>query len=78
VLQKTGRRFSINMISAGSPRGDFRFMLHEGSVNAKVFLDFLKRLMIAATRPVFAILNGHPIHKAAMIKKYLEHRSSTV
>lgn len=72
VLQKTGRRFSINMISAVSPRGDFRFMLHEGSVNAKVFLDFLKRLMIGATRPVFVILDGHPIHKAAMIKTYVE------
>jgi transposase len=47
-------------------------MLHEGSVNAKVFLDFLKRLMIGATRPVFVILDGHPIHKAAMIKTYVE------
>ncbi len=47
-------------------------MLHEGSVNAKVFLDFLKRLMIGATRPVFVILDGHPIHEAARIKKYVE------
>ncbi len=60
------------MISAVSPRGDFRFMLHEGSVNAKVFLDFLKRLMIGATRPVFVILDGHSIHKAAMIETYVE------
>ena len=25
-----------------------------------------------ATRPVFVILDGHPIHKAAMIKQYVE------
>ena len=25
-----------------------------------------------ATRPVFVILDGHPIHKAAMIKTYVE------
>jgi transposase len=28
--------------------------------------------MIGATRPVFVILDGHPIHKAAMIKTYVE------
>ena len=58
----------FSLIFQKPARGDFRFMLHEGSVNAKVFLDFLKRLMIGATRPVFVILDGHPIHKAAMIK----------
>ena len=72
VLQKTGRRFSLNMISAVSPRGDFRFMLHEGNVDAKVFLEFLKRLMIGATRPVYLIVDGHSIHKAAIVKRYVE------
>jgi hypothetical protein len=47
-------------------------MLHEGSVNAKVYLEFLKRLLFGATRPVFVIVDGHPIYKAVMIKKYLE------
>jgi hypothetical protein len=28
--------------------------------------------MIGATRPVFVILDGHSIDKAAMIKKYVE------
>ncbi|MGD9710338.1 MAG: IS630 family transposase [Halothiobacillaceae bacterium] len=72
VVEATGRRFSLNMISAVSPRGDFRFMLHEGSVDAKVFLEFLKRLMIGADKPVFVIVDGHPIHKAKLIKAYVE------
>jgi transposase len=29
-------------------------------------------LMIGTTRPMFVILDGHPIHKAAMIKTYVE------
>lgn len=72
VVEATGRRFSLNMISAVSPRGDFRFMLHEGSVDPKVFLEFLKRLMIGADKPVFVIVDGHPIHKAKLIKAYVE------
>ena len=72
VLEVTGRRFSLNMISAVSPRGEFRFMLHEGSVNGEVFREFLKRLMVGADKPVFLILDGHPIHKSKLIKKFVE------
>ncbi len=54
-------RFSLNMISAVSPRGDFRFMWHDGSVNAEVFKEFLKRLLIRTARPVILVVDGHPI-----------------
>jgi transposase len=59
------------MISAVSPRGEFRFMLHDGSVNAEVFREFLKRLLIGATAPVFVIVDDHPIHKAKLIKEFV-------
>jgi transposase len=64
VVDVTGRRFSPNMISAVSPRGEFRFMLHDGSVNAEVFREFLKRLMIGAKQPVFLVVDGLSIDKA--------------
>nr|WP_291866326.1 IS630 family transposase [Accumulibacter sp.] len=72
VVEVTGRRFSLNMISAVSPRGNFRFMPHDGSVNAEVFREFLKRLLIGADKPVFLIVDGHPIHKAKLIKAFVE------
>ncbi|MCK0512466.1 IS630 family transposase [Aromatoleum buckelii] len=72
VVEVTGRRFSLNMISAVSPQGEFRFMLHEGSVTATVFRDFLKRLMIGADKPVFVIVDGHPIHKAKLVRAYVD------
>ncbi|MFV0371149.1 MAG: IS630 family transposase [Azonexus sp.] len=72
VVEVTGRRFSLNMISAVSPQGAFRFMLHEGSVTATVFREFLKRLMIGADKPVFVIVDGHPIHKAKLVRTYVE------
>lgn len=72
VVEVTGRRFSFNMISAVSPRGDFRFMIHEGSVTAPVFKTFLQRLMVGATQPVFVVVDGHPIHKAVLVRKYVE------
>jgi len=72
VVEGSGRRFSLNMISAVSAQGEFRFMLHEGSVTAMVFREFLKRLMIGTHKPIFLIVDGHPIHKAKPVKAYVE------
>lgn len=72
VVQATGRRYSLSMISAISARGDFRFMVHEGTVNATVFRDFLKRLMTGASQPIFLVVDGHPIHKAKQVKDFVE------
>jgi len=71
VVAVTGRRFSLNMISAVSPRGQMRFMVHEGSVTATVFRNFLKRLLIGADRPIYLIVDGHPIHRAKLVKDFV-------
>lgn len=71
VVEVTGRRFSVNRISAVSPRGEFRFMVHEGTVTATVFKQFLQRLLVGASAPVFVIVDGHPAHRAKMVRDYV-------
>lgn len=71
VVKATGRRFGMNVISAVSARGDFRFMVHEGTVTAVVFREFLKRLMAGAKQPIFLVVDGHPTHKAKLVKEYV-------
>jgi transposase len=71
IVKATGRRFGLNMISAVSARGDFRFMVHEGSVTAQVFREFLRRLMQGAKQPIILVVDGHPVHKAKLIKDYV-------
>jgi transposase len=71
VVPATGRRFSLNMLSAVSPKGEFRFMLHDGTVTAAVFKTFLQRLMVGATNPVFVVVDGHPAHKSALVRQYI-------
>lgn len=78
VVSATGRRFSFNMISAVSPRGDFRFMIHEGTVDSTVFITFLKRLLIGATQPIFLVVDGHSIHKSAAVKKFIEQQNGNL
>src|ERR1035441_7447850 len=72
IVRVTGQRFSLNMISAISPRGALRFMVVKGGVGARVFINFLKRLMHGQRRPVFLIVDGHPAHRAKLVKSYIE------
>ena len=72
IVRVTGQRFSLNMISAVSPRGALRFMVVKGGVGAKVFIGFLKRLMHGQRRPVYLIVDGHPSHRAKAVKEYVE------
>ena len=72
VMSTTGARLGLNMISAISPRGQMRFMVLRGRVNATVMCQFVDRLMQGAARPVFLILGGHPAHKAKKLREHIE------
>ena len=72
IVSSTGARFSLNMISAVSPRGQMRFMITNTRVTAKVFIEFLNRLMVNASGPIFLIVDGHPTHKAKCVRRFIE------
>lgn len=72
VVTSTGSRFGLNMISAVSAQGEFRFMVIKGRVNALQFLEFVKRLVHNADRPVFLIVDGNPFHRAKTVKTFAE------
>jgi transposase len=71
VIETTGARFSINMVSAVSAQGLLRFMTFAGSMNADRFIEFLKRLIYRATTPTFLVLDGHPVHKSKRVKEFV-------
>lgn len=70
VVSSTGARFGLNMISAVSAQGEFRFMVVKGRIGAPRFIEFIKRLTHSADRPVFLIVDGHPAHKAHAVGRF--------
>jgi transposase len=72
VVSSTGARFGLNLISAVSAQGEFRFMTVKGRVGAVQFIDFIKRLLHGTQRMVFLIVDGHPAHKAKMVARFIE------
>lgn len=77
-VSATGARYGLNMLSAISPRGDFRFMTVEGRVDATVFREFLRRLLVGMTRKVFLVVDGHPVHKAKAVKQLVADHSDAL
>ena len=75
VVPATGQRFGLNLVSAISPRGDFRFMTVEGRMNAEKFIHFLERLLQGAERPIFLIVDRHPSHRAKKVLQFVRRTS---
>ncbi|MDA8360825.1 MAG: IS630 family transposase [Gammaproteobacteria bacterium] len=72
VVRVTGARFSLNRISAVSPRGELRFMVVRGGVGASVFIEFLKRLVQGSPRKIFLVCDGHPAHHARKVTMFVQ------
>lgn len=73
VVETTGARHGMSLISAISARGHMRFMIKErGGVNAAVFIEFLKRLVTGAKRAIFLIVDRGSAHTAKMTKAFVE------
>jgi len=71
VIKRTGTRFSCNMISAITNKGQLNFMVFKEHFNAEVFLKFLKRLVKHSKTKVFLIVDGHRSHHAIKVQKWL-------
>lgn len=71
LVKATGARFSMNLLSAVNALGHFRFMTVEGTVTGTVFRDFLQRLITGVDRKIFLIVDGHPAHKARLVRDFV-------
>jgi transposase len=72
IVSSTGARFGLNMISAVSAQGEFRFMVVKGRVASSQFIEFIKRLLQGTKRMIFLIVDGHPAHKSRNVVNYVD------
>jgi DDE superfamily endonuclease/Winged helix-turn helix len=73
IVETTGARHGMSVISAISSRGHTRFMIKEkGGVNATLFIEFLKRLIVGAKHEIFLIVDRGPAHIAKKTRTFVE------
>jgi len=71
VISRTGKRFSLNMISAISNKGHLQFMIIDGKFNSEVFMVFLKQMIKYSKQKIYFITDGHPAHKTKKLNEWL-------
>ena len=68
----SGRRQSVNAISAVNARGEFWYEIYTDRLNATRFLKLLRNFMRRRRSPVFLVLDGHPAHTAKAVAQYVQ------
>ena len=71
VIPGTGQRFRCNMMSTITNRGELSFMVFKENFNGAVFITFVRRLLRLRRRKVLLIVDRHPAHRSAAVKRWL-------
>ena len=74
VIPGTGQRFRCNVLSTITNRGRLAFMVFRSRFTTPVFLRFLRRLLRHVRRPVFLIVDRHPVHVAKAVARWVAER----
>jgi hypothetical protein len=55
-------------------RGELSFMVFEGTCGNAIFIESTRRLLGQAKRKIYLIVNGHPVHRSAAIRRFVDAR----
>jgi transposase len=79
IAPSTGNREGVNMISALANSGELRFSIFEGRFTAKVFIEFLDRLIRSASdRKIHLICDNHTTHHAHLVRKWIAEHADRI
>lgn len=71
IVESSGQRQSINVISAVNATGAFWAATYTGKLDAESFVGFLKNFLKGRRTKVYLVVDGHPAHKAKVVKDYV-------
>ena len=78
VVQDSGGRFGLKLISAITPRGDMKFGFIEDKMNSKKFIDFLKKLRKDADRPIVVVVDNARYHVSKETQGFLAENKDSI
>lgn len=70
VVEDSGERFGLKLISAVSARGDLKFEVFEGRMNSQRFVAFLERLRTDTGKPIIVIADNASYHKDGAASRF--------
>lgn len=78
VLSVETKKERLNMISAITNQGNVRFMVYEETMNQRLLIDFMRRLIGESERKVFLILDNLRVHHGKLVAQWLTVNSDKI
>jgi len=78
VVLANANREKLSVISTVTNKGQMRWKVFSGALNAKVLIGFLKRLTHGQKKRIFLILDNLRVHHSKAVKKWLEANADKV
>jgi transposase len=79
VIRLSAKYTSVNMISSVTNQGLVRWMVYDGTLDAKMLIRFLQRLIRGAKgRKIFLILDNLRVHHAKVVQTWLADHTKEI
>ncbi len=78
VVEKSGSRLSLNVISMLSGKGVMRFMTFKENFTQDTFISFLGRMLRKARKKLFLIVDNHRSHHSKKVQAWLKKRREKI
>ena len=74
-MRVNNKRHGLSVISTATNKGEMRWRIFDGALNASIMVDFMKRLIKGAGRKIYLILDNLRVHHSKPVKAWLaEHK----
>jgi len=78
VIRVNNKRHGLSVISTVTNKGQMRWKIFDGALNAKILIDFLRRLIKGASKKVFLVLDNLRVHHAKPVKAWLAENTDAI
>ncbi len=78
VIRVNSKREGLSIISTVTNKGQMRWKIFHGALNADILIDFMRRLVKGAKQKVFLILDNLRVHHSKPVKAWLAKHSDEI
>jgi transposase len=78
VIRINSKRAGLSIISTVTNKGQMRWKIFDGALNADILIDFLRRLIKGSPKKVFLILDNLRVHHSKPVKAWLAKHTEAI
>jgi transposase len=78
MLRIPAKREGLSVISTVTNKGEMRWRIYSGAMNAKILTTFLERLTRNQHRKIFLILDNLRVHHSKVVKQWLAEHTEQI